>query len=97
VYLSSYGGSGYKPWGVNATPDDSDDEIEVSISLADAYSKDNGGAGNGPYLNLQSYQLISPGADTDYGTAGEYNGSGVDATRPAERDNITNFKGGRLN
>ncbi|MFO1092496.1 MAG: hypothetical protein U0992_04170 [Planctomycetaceae bacterium] len=48
-----------------------------------------------PY-NPQSYQLISPGGrDFDYGSGGYYNGQA--STGAYDRDNITNFKKGRLN
>lgn len=100
VYVSSYGGTGYKPWGADNAPGNADDEIPIDAGGArlmnDAYRKDDGTA-TGPYLNLQSYQLISPGIDYELGTGGPYNGTGVPSTRLNERDNITNFKSGRLN
>lgn len=109
IYVSSYGGAGYKVAGLNTGAGITiDDEIPTDASgtplMTDAYRKDDNAPGFGtePYFNPQSYQLISPGTDTDLGPGGEYDGNAIDATgaaanRAVERDNITNFKGGRLN
>lgn len=52
---------------------------------------------NSDPLNPKSYQLISPGFDFEYGTGGDYDGNAITAPgRAAERDNITNFRGGEL-
>ena len=56
-------------------------------------------------MNPKSYQLISPGADGEYGWGGVLNtamemvetSSNPNFGRYAERDNITNFKGGTVN
>ena len=103
VYVSSYDGRGYQPYGLDGTAGTDDDEI-VNVSgnliINAIYYQDNGDLDPnvwGPALNLQTYQLLSPGADNTYGTGGEYNGESVGSSRPDERDNITNFKGGRLN
>lgn len=95
VYISGYGGSGYKPSGTDGVPGNADDEIEPLLGLTDAYFKAAGPPKT--YLNLQSHQIISPGADTEFGTGGVYDGDNVPSARANERDNITNFKGGRLN
>jgi hypothetical protein len=51
--------------------------------------------------NPQSFQIISPGSDNEYGTGGVFNADTasndlVGAARETERDNITNFHSGRL-
>lgn len=102
IYLSSYGGGGYKPFGLDGDMNTlEDNEIPTDRSgtptrlIDDAYFKSAGPPKT--YLNPQSYQLISPGSDVEFGIGGLYNGSGVPTGRPDERDNIANFKGGRLN
>jgi prepilin-type N-terminal cleavage/methylation domain-containing protein len=53
-----------------------------------------------PAWNPNSYQIISPGGDTQYGTGGEYETANSNTlligTRGGERDNITNITGGVL-
>jgi prepilin-type N-terminal cleavage/methylation domain-containing protein len=62
----------------------------------DAYTQKGGTA----YWKPQSYQIICSGADTRFGTGGEYDPDNADAdlagTREDERDNITNFAQGLL-
>lgn len=41
-------------------------------------------------------QIISPGADSEYGTGGAFNPESTGSLSPADRDNITNFHSGRL-
>lgn len=41
-------------------------------------------------------QIISPGADTEYGTGGLFNPAMPNSLGPFDRDNITNFHPGRL-
>jgi len=103
VYFSSYEGRGY--------PSASDADFptaSVFSSLEDVYRKDGSAFSDTPF-NQQTFQIISPGFDAAFGTAGHYDGSsvgtsddsnsGVTATTRAqsERDNITNFSGGMLN
>jgi len=103
IFVSSYDGRGYQPYGINGTQNDADDEIPLQGGtgmINDVYRQDDGSsppnATVGPYLNPNSYQLISPGGDDfEFGAGGEYNGER--SLNINERDNITNFKGGRLN
>jgi len=56
----------------------------------------------GTAWNPQTFQIISPGGDAQYGTGGVFNPDTADAdlvgvgVREEERDNITNFHNGRL-
>jgi general secretion pathway protein G len=43
-----------------------------------------------------SFQIISPGPDTEYGTGGLFNPQNTSNLSLADRDNITNFHAGRL-
>jgi len=102
IFCTSYDGRGYQPFGLNGTSNDGDDEILQSggnVLIGDLYRQDDGNPAPtslGPYLNANSYQLISPGGDDyEFGVGGEYNGQ--KAVQTNSRDNITNFKGGRLN
>ncbi len=53
-----------------------------------------------PPWNANSYQIISPGGDHQYGTGGDYEtataNTALTQTRGGERDNITNFSQGVL-
>lgn len=53
-----------------------------------------------PPWNPNSYQIISPGGDQQYGSGGEYETANATnlliGTRSMERDNITNLTGGTL-
>ena len=61
-----------------------------------------------PFWKPNSYQIISPGYDRQYGYGGAYVGTGTDrvpvpatppptaALRAVETDNITNFSDGEL-
>jgi len=81
IYASSYQGRGYIA---------GDLVTGAGCTFVNVYSK----SGGQPY-NPKSFQIISAGMDSDYGTGGVYNNT-LPATRSAERDNLTNFKGGRL-
>jgi prepilin-type N-terminal cleavage/methylation domain-containing protein len=107
VYCSSYDGRGYQPYGVDNDPSTlADNEIPdngTNRLLVDLYRQDDKNSSSlGPYLNPKTYQLISPGGDDfEFGASSdappqyEYNG---DRTLSVpQRDNITNFKGGRMN
>lgn len=96
LYVSSYDGAGYRPWGRDGTAGNIDDEI---VGLSIHYLQDDGNPSTTSTLSYapQTYQIISPGFDTEYGTGGEYNGELIPSARSFERDNITNFQGGRLN
>jgi hypothetical protein len=119
-YFSSYGGQGYRPFGMNSTVDDDDETVRIGTeaTLRSVYNQASGnkvppGTGTAsdpvPYKE-NGYQLISPGFDGDYGYGGYCHGQNGCLTQDAyvdpagrkdviqyERDNITNFKGGRLN
>jgi general secretion pathway protein G len=110
LYFSSYDGAGYRPLGadgiLNSPPpgEGPDDETLLDsngtlIGVGNIYYQVPPPAAPGDppgvYWNPKTYQIISPGFDAEYGAGGFYNGD--QATTPAERDNITNFKGSRLN
>lgn len=132
-YFSSYGGQGYRPFGLvtdkttttrptNDTaasnyPDSQPEDDEVlyvgsTPTLRSVYHQAPGTSGSVPPVPFKEngYQLISPGFDGDYGFGGYCHGQNGCATDPAyvdpddrslniqyERDNITNFKSGKLN
>jgi len=81
IYASSYDGRGYRAADLVTGP---------SSTFTSVYTKTGGQA-----YNPKSFQIISAGVDGDYGTGGVYDDT-LPANRSAERDNITNFKGGRL-
>jgi len=81
IYASSYQGRGYVV---------GDLVTGAGCTFVNVYSK----TGGQPY-NPKSFQIISAGMDNDYGTGGVYDDT-LPATRSTERDNLTNFKGGRL-
>jgi prepilin-type N-terminal cleavage/methylation domain-containing protein len=78
VYFSSYGGTGYR-------------NNDNASRIASPYFKD--AAKRNPF-KADSFQIISPGSDLEYGTGGHLGGSG--SLSAADADNITNFHGGRL-
>jgi type II secretory pathway pseudopilin PulG len=84
VYLSSYGGRGY---------DISD--LPTSYGMTSAYMQSADSA-----WKKDSFQIISPGADGQYGTGGEYvpdtATSVLTGPRRVEQDNVTNFTSGTL-
>src|SRR5690606_31137722 len=90
VYASSYDGKGYDAADLFGT------------GMTSVYLQKLGASppvGNVPW-NKTSFQIISPGIDTEYGTGGlfEVNDSYIlPADRANERDNVTNFSGGTLN
>lgn len=97
LYLSSYGGQGY----------DVAHELPAgpvgSQTFADVYRQGPNGstsASPSPPWNANSFQIISPGFDQQYGLGGEYEQGDPKGllvqTRSTERDNITNFSSGPL-
>lgn len=90
LYFSSYGGRGYRIT----------DEV-TGTEMQDVYRQ---GADpttppptNDVPFKAKSYQIISPGVDSQYGTGGIYNpDKNFPANRTAEADNVTNFVGGSL-
>ena len=81
-YLSSYDGRGYRA--VELTP----------AGMTDVYRQSAGASGQ-PWKD-KTYQLISPGADGEYGTGGFYDPSGKGTIGENDLDNITNFSSGKL-
>ncbi|QDT23839.1 prepilin-type N-terminal cleavage/methylation domain-containing protein [Gimesia chilikensis] len=83
LYFSSYDGRGYRVSEVTGT------------GMVDVYRL--GDPTTPPPTNdvpfkAKSYQIISPGADFDYGTGGNYDPKrNLPGNRSAESDNITNF------
>lgn len=87
IYLSSYDGRGYR----------SDDW--TGTGLTDVYRQGDptiSPSTDSPF-KPKSYQIISPGADFDFGTGGNYDpDKNFPPTRSVEADNITNFSSGSL-
>lgn len=81
IYASSYDGRGYLAADLATGP---------GCTFTSVYTKTGGQA-----YNPKSFQIISAGMDGDYGTGGVLDDT-LPPNRAAERDNITNFKGGRL-
>lgn len=104
LYLSSYEGRGYQPFGLDfdctgpSGMANGDDELMLG-TLTDMYYVSYTDACTFQPHNPDTHQLISPGEDGEYGEGGVYDGEtvGSSANRAYERDNITNFQGGRLN
>lgn len=82
VYVSSYGGKGYRAADLNFGP---------GSTLTSVYKQSTGGQD----FNPKSFQIISAGFDGEQGSGGALD-VGLPPGRAVERDNITNFKGGRL-
>lgn len=105
VYASSYDGIGY-----DETDTDSDGKCETSDMMTGfdgnfcAYRTEAGA--DGAYWKPNSFQIVSPGFDGEYGLGGAYLPDasvkfplvdpGDAAERNQERDNITNFTSGQL-
>ncbi|QDT45109.1 hypothetical protein Pan241w_52270 [Gimesia alba] len=96
IYLSSYEGRGYRTADLPAT-----------LGFRSVYREGNSAHGSTPGVpfKAKSYQIISPGADFQYGTGGNYdpdkNFPGPQLPtytddRTVEADNITNFVSGSL-
>lgn len=89
MYLSSYGGRGYRG-----------DDLPSALGFIDVYRQgDPAVASSSSFVpfKAKSYQIISPGADFQYGTGGNYDATkNLPASRSVEADNITNFVSGSL-
>jgi general secretion pathway protein G len=104
LYFSSYDGSGYRVSGPTS-------ELPAGGTLLDVYRQHSSILAPGvathalPAHKAQSFQLISPGIDGEYGSGGIFNPSLSDAglTNAAAKpdkaafDNLTNFHSTRLN
>jgi general secretion pathway protein G len=95
LYLSSYGGQGYNVSGELSSP--------PLGTFVDIYRQGpNGSTATppSPPWNANTFQIISPGGDQQYGLGGEYETANANTlligTRGVERDNITNFSSGVL-
>jgi prepilin-type N-terminal cleavage/methylation domain-containing protein len=96
LYFSAYGGQGYDL--TNELP-----AGPTGSQLQDIYRTGPNGKTStspSPPWNPNSFQIISPGFDQQYGLGGEYEQGDSKGllvqTRMAERDNITNFSSGVL-
>ncbi len=81
LYLSSYDGRGYRA-------------ADVTPFLANGVYRQ--GSATGSAWKSKTFQLISPGQDTIYGTGGWYDPDGAGAISVDDEDNITNFSSSRL-
>lgn len=104
LYFSSYEGRGYVVSGTY-------NELPSGGTLADVYRTSSTAAAAGlatqgfAAQKSQTFQIISPGYDAQYGSGGVFNPSLTNAglTDPSGKpdtaayDNLTNFNGGRLN
>ncbi|WP_417375135.1 prepilin-type N-terminal cleavage/methylation domain-containing protein [Gimesia maris] len=88
IYLSSYEGRGYRTGDITGT------------GLADVYRQGDPTVTpptTDPPYKPKSFQIISPGADYQLGTGGNYtSGKNLPGNRSVEADNITNFVSGSL-
>jgi len=73
-YLSSYGGQGYRPYGLDGRDDTAAFQYdnELSGTLKWIYTRTTGSSASSPAepYNPKSFQLISPGFDGEYGVGG---------------------------
>lgn len=88
IYLSSYDGRGYRAADYSGT------------TLTNVYHQGDptlAPANSDPVFKPKSYQIISPGADAQFGIGGNYDSNkNFPATRTVEADNVTNFVNGSL-
>ncbi|HBL43002.1 prepilin-type N-terminal cleavage/methylation domain-containing protein [Gimesia sp.] len=85
LYLSSYGGRGYRSGDLGTIMDDVYRQGDPASSTL------------GPPFKPKSFQIISPGSDYQLGEGGNYSpGKNLPGNRAVEADNITNFVSGSL-
>lgn len=90
MYFSSYDGRGYRSSEFPDIP-------SLSLKIDNVYHIGVPGDPLGPAYKPKSYQIISPGADFQFGTGGNYDpDKNLPAGRSVEADNITNFTNGSL-
>lgn len=90
LYFSSYGGRGYRTGELPDIP-------ALGVKVTNVYHQGKPGDTLGPAFKPKSFQIISPGADSQYGTGGNYSqDANFPAGRTVEADNITNFTSGSL-
>ncbi len=101
LYFSGYDGAGYRPFGMNGTAGDADDEMLSSdgtplmqsvymVNDQDWLMDTNRPRANaGEYINPKSYQIISPGMDFRFGVGGTYlRGKGLAIKAGGSMDNF---------
>lgn len=81
LYVSSYNGRGYR-------------DADVIPFLSNGVYRQ--GAAAGAAWKSKTYQLVSPGQDTIYGTGGWYDPDKAGGISADDWDNITNFTSGKL-
>lgn len=94
LYFSSYGGRGYRTSELPSIP-------ALGVNVLDVYRQGLDPTVTPPTNDVpfkaKSFQIISPGADSKYGTGGIYNpDKNFPSNRTDEADNITNFTNGSL-
>lgn len=93
LYLSSYGGEGYRDLDRGTSYSPNEYAYRQGVSLTAPYT-------DIPYYLKDQFQIISAGADMDYGPGGPYLPANADSqlsgTRLKEQDNLTNFHSGQL-
>ena len=90
LYFSSYGGRGYRTSELPSIP-------ALGLNVTNVYHQGRPGDTLGPAFKPKSFQIISPGADSQFGTGGNYSqDANFPAGRTVEADNITNFTSGSL-
>ena len=97
LYLSSYGGTGYDvAHELPAGPAGNQTFVDVYRQGPSGFTSPS----PSPAWNPNSYQIISPGYDQQYGVGGEYEQGDpkglLTGPRSTERDNIANFSSGPL-
>ena len=85
LYVSSYDGRGYRSVEVQKVP---------TLFLSNGVYRQ--GSATGSAWKSKTYQLISPGQDTIYGTGGWYDPDGNGGISDDDKDNVTNFTSGKL-
>jgi prepilin-type N-terminal cleavage/methylation domain-containing protein len=96
LYASSYDGRGYDPGDLAGSG-----MTNVYLQRDDNPAPANIGDDTEVAWNQRSFQIISPGLDTEYGEGGVYNPEqrfdiATYPNRKFERDNMTNFASGQL-
>lgn len=109
LFATSYGGKGYRDADIRLTAQPTYDAYAtLPTGFAYVYRRYSGAYPAtvpnftaAEAFNPKTYQLVSPGADGEYGWGGVLN-TAMEMVEPRaeryfERDNITNFKGGTIN
>ncbi len=103
-YLSANDGRGYPAGSSYYRTPGEDANLNNTLETAED-ANSNGVLDTGPAFKPDTYQIVSPGFDTDYGAGGTYDPETADtklgydadpSSRRGDRDNITNFHQGML-